>query len=174
MSDKDFISLVNEIIRKAVAEVKSNMKKKDAATLDVHKEAACLCGAIVKSHALLHCDWDSLPGNEDPYHRAYKFPNELFAFTAAMRIIRRSLLNEHISDEKMYRIIWSKVPFYPGNITDNFGYLSNTIFYINRFATKSRDCPFDIGAYSTIFYHLDLENRRHIKEQREDAISVAA
>jgi hypothetical protein len=161
---------------KALKEFKTGMVKKSKAVLDSHKESACLCCAIVKSRVLDKCEWGPI-GEDDPYANAYKYPNELLAVTAAMRIIKKSLLADlkFANNNDIRQIIASSVPYYPGNVTDKFSYLSNTIFYIGRFSSRhiSGARLFDTGAYSTIFYHLDRENRAHVLHKYEQLKKAA-
>jgi len=160
---------------KAVIAFKTGMYKQQNATLDTHKEGACLCCAIVKSQVLSKCEWGNQ--KDGPYINMYKFPNELFALSVAMSIVKNSLYCEYEHDFDMKRIIKDEVPVYPGNLIDKKGYLSNTIFYIRKFAEYgkgiAREYLFDSGAYSTILFHLDYENRLHISEKYKEFKATA-
>jgi len=156
---------------KAVAEFKSVMVKREAAKLDPHKEAAALCSAIVKSRILDFCDWEKRASENAPYYRCFLYPNEMLAFTAAMRIIKIAIFNDSsfATDDEKKRVINNELPYYPAKRFDTFNYLSNTIFYIHRFASQGKartnEYLFDVGAYATIFYHLDNESRAYLAEQ---------
>jgi hypothetical protein len=143
--------------------------------LDVHKQCACLCAAIVKARPLSKCEWLNPSGGEK-YRRCFLYPTEMMAFTAAIRLLGRSLIADEgfaASHEKLI-IIYENFPFYPGNITDDHGYLSNTLHYMGRFASHIGGAVrlFDTGAYATIFYHLDRENRRHLDDLYNAAVLV--
>jgi hypothetical protein len=157
---------IKEQYDKSVTVIKSIMKNAGKDGLDSHKESACLCGAIVKCRILLSWEkYSEVPGSV-PLRRAYMYPNELFAITAAMRMIKANMLVEYENDSTMCDIIEKNVPQYPTNIHDEFGYISNTIAYIRHFATQGEKSTylFDTGAYATIFFHLDKENRDYVKD----------
>jgi hypothetical protein len=153
----------------AVSDFGKAMNKADG-TLDVHKQSACLCGAIVKSVVLSECGWVENPVERNRFYRCFLYPNELFAFTSAMRLIKMSILADADFTQDMnvdiIRVIDAYVPYYPDKISDMHSYLSNTLYYISRFALQGGAGLrlFDLGAYSTVFYHLDIENRRYVKQ----------
>jgi hypothetical protein len=157
---------------KAVTNFKTGMYKQQDAALDTHKEAACLCCGVVRSQVLSK---DSR--NSGSLTNIRKFPNELFAFDVAMRIVKNSLYRDYEHNMDMLRIIKDEIPVYPKNIIDENGYLSNIIFYIRRFSeygkSVTREYLFDSGAYATIFFHLDYENRRHISKKYAEVKETA-
>jgi len=135
-------------------------------SLDVHKQCACLCGAILKSRVLSRWKEFDDPQKRKGYHRKFLYPNEMLAVTSAMRLIKATMVSNSgftKDDNEIIRLIESHVPYYPGLISDKHGYLSNMVYYLACYAREEYgQIRFDRRAYSVIFYHLDKDNRERV------------
>lgn len=137
--------------------------------LDRHKLASCICGAIIEVRPLLYIKNGKISDSA----------NEILALFAALNIIKAFMMYdilEEVSIEKRDEVhkylktnFDMKLPSLDDNICDTQEYRQNII---NALRWSHSECPvsqkecfrYDIWAYSKIFYHLELYNKKYCKE----------
>lgn len=137
--------------------------KMSGSRLDRHKLASCICGAIIEIRPL--CGFNGFKIPEDA--------NEILALYVGLGVIKAFMMDEAL--EKIPAETKNEVRFYlnknykmrfpslDDNICDTQKYQQN---FINALLWSHFNCPishqecfqYDIWAYSTIFYHLEMYN----------------
>ncbi len=139
--------------------------------LDRHKQASCLCGAIIEVKPLTG------------YKGAVvlKRANEILALHVGLNVIKMYMMYDFIGqldispDEKNEAKEYIKEHFnmqFPGNICDNQGYEDN---FVNALYWCHHECPYkkeciqyDVWAYSKLFFHLELYNQEFLRKSYEE------
>lgn len=136
--------------------------------LDRHKLASCICGAIIETRPLTGLHNTEIPKNV----------NEVLAFMVGINVVKLFMIRDFVnkpdipSQNKIsvqdYLIKNFEMQF-PSNICDNQEYVYNMVnaLYWSHFecVIKQEECfPYDIWAYSKIFYHLELFNQIYCEQ----------
>ena len=131
--------------------------KLDKKRLDRHKLASCFCGAIIETKPLTGYQNAVIP----------KIANEYVALYAGMAVVKFYMIND-LADKEAYPYLKDhfeiKLPPSDQNVCDTQEYvknLGNALYWSNSECNQTRtECfSFDIWAYATIFYHLELYNK---------------
>jgi len=160
------------IIEEKFEKYKKNASKRMFGTrLDRHKLASCICGAIIEAKPLAGYKGADIPQNA----------NEMFALTVGSNVIKFYMMYDFLhkldaSPEEKYKIReYIKENFiiqYPSlneNICDTHEYkqnIYNALLWSHPICnfTKKECFQYDIWAYSKIFYHLELYNRKYFED----------
>lgn len=137
--------------------------------LDRHKLASCICGAIIEVRPLVRIKDEKISENA----------NEILALFAALNIIKAFMMYDILKDvpaekrdeaHRYLRVHFDmKLPSLDDNICDTQEYRKNIInaLYWSHFKCRvsQKECfRYDIWAYSKIFYHLELYNKKYCEE----------
>lgn len=137
--------------------------------LDRHKLASCICGAIIEVRPLSGLNNSKIS----------KEANEILALYVGLSVIKAFMIHDAL--EKIPREIKENVRLYLStnyelgfpslndNICDTQEYkknFSNALFWSHfKCSISNKECyHYDIWAYSKIFYHLEVYNKRNFDE----------
>ena len=123
----------------------------DRSKLDGHKLASCICGAIRDIKPLERVQGEGTANRQLPMF------NEVLALFSAVEFLRPFIISHFLDKHPKYAPLRQRIRnefkvSFTDTIRDKKAYPQNLIAAIHR----SRD--FDIFAYATIFYHIDLYN----------------
>ena len=131
--------------------------------LDRHKLASCICGALIEIKPLV--------GYNDA--KINKYANEMFALQVGLDVIKVYMIRDLNISEKDRKILIEymkdnfdmKFPTLKYTVCDKHDYATNlrNALYRTHYKCnfKGKECfHYDILAYSKIFYHLELYNRK--------------
>lgn len=153
---------------------KTAKEKMSSERLDRHKLASCICGSIIEIKPLVRSKKD-IP--------IKKRANEELALCVGSEVIKffmiKDLLNKANLSEKeeyvarMYLKDHYEMQFPTHNVRDRIEYkesLLNSLLWSHfECNTYKKECfPFDIWAYSIIFYHLEVYNQEALKHAFEE------
>lgn len=139
--------------------------------LDRHKLASCICGAIIEVKPLIGYGNANIPRNT----------NEILALSAGANVIKYYMIYDFLNlqslpDEKKRnakKYLKEKFDIYfptlSENICDTHNYRQNFVdaLYLSHHVcsiTKKECFQYDIWAYSKIFYHLELYNKKYLED----------
>ncbi len=131
--------------------------------LDRHKLASCICGAIIEIKPLV--GFNGVKIN--------KYANEMFALQVGLDVIKVYMIRDLDIPKKDRNTLIAymkdnfdmKFPALKYNVCDKHDYatnLRNALYKTHHACNLKKDECFhyDILAYSKIFYHLELYNRK--------------
>lgn len=142
------------------------IKKMTKDRLDRHKLASCICGAIIDAKPLVGFNGAQIPNNA----------NEALALYTGLSVVKfymmySSIFSLNLTTESEYKAVKHlrecynmKFPDYNENICDEQEYeknLINALYWTHQKCNiVNRSCfCYDIWAYSSIYYHLELYNK---------------
>lgn len=148
------------------------LKKMSGERLDRHKLASCICGAIIEIKPLI--------GYNDA--TIVKNANEYLALHVGLNIIKYYMIYAYIENQPLALDVKNNVKHYllqnfeiqfPDNICDNQEYkanFANALYWSHeKCEISNKECfNYDIWAYSKIFFHLELYNRKYIVHSYEE------
>lgn len=159
-----------ELARKVAEHEKKAKKKMLSERLDRHKLASCICASIIEIKPLVRSERD-IPITE----RA----NEELALFVGTEVIKLFMIKDLLEEEKlsaeeedearMYLKDYFEMHFPSRNVRDMIEYkesLLNSLLWSHfECSTYKKECfPFDVWAYSIIFYHLEVYNQEALKQ----------
>lgn len=143
--------------------------------LDRYKLASCICGAIIEIKPLVGLNGVKIS----------KYANEILALHVGLYVIKAYMVYElDFPEEDMYKYVIymdynfnMKFPSLKDNIRfkcDYYTDLINTLFNTHHLCNvKENECfHYDILAYSKIFYHLEVYNRKDIKRVYQECLKI--
>lgn len=156
--------------RKIEEREKLAKEKMSSARLDRHKLASCICGSIIEIKPLVKSKKD-IP--------IKKRANEELALFVGSEVIKLFMIKDLLKKEKlseeeecaarMYLKDHFTMQFPSHNVRDRIEYkesLLNSLLWSHfECSTYKKECfPFDMWAYSIIFYHLELYNQEALRQ----------
>lgn len=134
--------------------------------LDRHKLASCICGVIIELKPL-----EGFKGA-----KINKYANEIFALQVGLDVIKVYMIRDYVNQyenqklfiEYMKNNFNMNFPSLKDNICDKHDYktnLRNALYRTHcQCEFKNNECfHYDILAYSKIFYHLEIYNKKYFE-----------